>query len=82
MQGGRWTLIEQFVWVFQHILPKLHSRFSAQKIEDDFLSSWCHKPATVPERVGAVIMRNIQQIEMSGLTGDPSRDLMAVIQRF
>jgi hypothetical protein len=41
-----------------------------------------HKPATVPEHVGVVIMRHIQQIEMSGPTGDTSRDLMAIIQRY
>jgi hypothetical protein len=40
---------EQFVWILQHILGKLHPRFSTQKIEDDFRSSWCHDPTSVPE---------------------------------
>jgi hypothetical protein len=57
---------EQFVWILQHILEKLHPCFSAQKIKDDFRSAWCHNLTFVPERVGAVITINIQQIEMSG----------------
>jgi hypothetical protein len=73
---------EQFVWVIQHILPQLHHRFSAQKIENEFRASWRHKPDTVPENVGEVILRNIQQIEMSGPIGDPSRNLVAAIQRY
>jgi hypothetical protein len=73
---------EQFVWIFQHILPELHSRFSAQKIKDDFQASWCHEPTTVSECIRVVLLRNSQQIEMSGLTGDPSRYLMAAIQRY
>jgi hypothetical protein len=29
---------EQFVWIFQHILPKLHPRFSAQNFKNNFQS--------------------------------------------
>jgi hypothetical protein len=71
---------EQFVWVMQHILGKLHPRFNTQKIEDDFRSQWCHDPASVPGRVGNIIAMNIQQIEMSGASGDLSRNLLSVIQ--
>jgi hypothetical protein len=67
---------EQFEWVMQHILGKLHPRFNTQKIEDDFRSQWCLDPTSVPERVGAIIAMNIQQIEMSGASGDPARDLL------
>jgi hypothetical protein len=56
---------EQFVWVIQHILGKLHPHFNIQKIEYDFRSQWCRDPSSVPERVGAIIAMNIQQIEMS-----------------
>jgi hypothetical protein len=73
---------EQFVWVMQHIWGKLHPRFNAQKIEDDFRSQWCLDPTSVPERVGVIIAMNIQQIEMSGASGDPSRDLLPIIQRY
>jgi hypothetical protein len=73
---------EQFEWVMQHILGKLHPRFNTQKIEDDFRSQWCLDPTSVPERVGAIIAMNIQQIEMSGASGDPARDLLPIIQRY
>jgi hypothetical protein len=72
---------EQFVWVIQHILGKLHLRFNAQKIEDDFRSQWCLDPTSVPEQVGAIIAMNIQQIEMSGASGDPALDLRPIIQQ-
>jgi hypothetical protein len=71
---------KQFVWVMQHILGKLHPRFNAQKIEDDFRSQWCLDPTSVPERVGAIIAMNIQQIKMSGAFGIRSCDLLSIIQ--
>jgi hypothetical protein len=74
--------IKQFVWVMQHILGKLHPRFNAQKIKDDFGSQWCLDPTSVPERVGTIIAMNIQQIKMSGASGDPYRDLLPIIQHY
>lgn len=71
---------EQFMWVICRILGKLHSRFNIQKIEDNFRAEWCHDPSSVPECVGAIIAMNIQQIEMSGIPGDTSRDLRAMLR--
>jgi hypothetical protein len=44
------------------------------------LSTWCLDPSSVPVQVGAIIAMNIQQIEISGASGDPSRDLLPIIQ--
>jgi hypothetical protein len=66
----------------QDILGKLHPCLNAQKIEDDFRSQWCLDSTSVSERVGAIITMNIQQIEMSGATGDPSQDLLSIIQSY